>query len=246
MSSLPFKQFEDHGRNSLASSLASGSSDVDPRIQEIVVKLEKKNEDLYVANLRLNQRVGLEEIIDSSSESSDDNEFETAVNTRNYQIDGEFAKSYYFITTVRIISFYLVQSNRPFLFQTRGDRYYLNKTLKLKLEVVETLKKMNCSYPKMNADYDVEYLYHAMRSIYKQKVLEDFSKSGNLRSLGSSHLKFLRGTYITNINIELKLNNKRVFVSVLFQERASDDKKRVETFREKAISAAKRIHNTSN
>lgn len=88
---------------------------------------------------------------------------------------------------------------------------------------------LNSTYPKINADYDVEYLYHAMRSIFKQKVLEDFSKS---------HLKFLRGTYITKLNIELKLNNKRVFVSVLFQVRASNDKKRVETFREKAISAA--------
>lgn len=98
----------------------------------------------------------------------------------------------------------------------------------------------------MDADYDVEYLYHAMRSIFKQKVLEDFFKSGSLRDLTSSHLKFLKGTYITKINIELKLDNKRIFVPVLFQERAGDDKKRVDTFREKAMSAAKRIHNTSN
>lgn len=115
MSSFPLKQFQNHGRNSLASILTGGFDDVDSRIREVVVKLEKENENLYAANFRLNQRVGLEEIFDSSSESSDDNEFKPAVNTRNYQMDGELAKSYYFITNVRTISFYLVRSNRTFL-----------------------------------------------------------------------------------------------------------------------------------
>lgn len=76
------------------------------RWREIVVKLEKENEDLHTANIRLNKRVGDEFIMDTSSESSDENEFETDVNTRHYQVDGSLAKRYYYITNVSITVFF--------------------------------------------------------------------------------------------------------------------------------------------
>lgn len=169
------------------------------KYRQIIVKLEKENCDLHEANLSLNKRLGLEVIMDTSSDSSeDDNNFKTVVNTQHYQIDGLFAKRYYFITNV---SRYLLftsklQFHRFIQFQTKGDRYYLNETLKLRNGLVETLQKMNSTYPRNTADYDVEFLCRTVKSIFGKDVLQKFSKSRNLRDLTRSHLKFLKGVFM--------------------------------------------------
>lgn len=74
-----------------------------PTIQpaELIVKLEKemqiKNQTIKI----LNNRIG-DDILDSDDSllSDDDHQFETKVNTREYQIDQQFGKIFYYLTNV--------------------------------------------------------------------------------------------------------------------------------------------------
>lgn len=72
------------------------------------------------------------------------------------------------------------------------------------MEVVNTLKKMNDTYPKNTEDFDEEFLYRAMNSIFEKKVLQSLIKSNRMQQLGPSHLKFLKGKrriHIKNLSI---------------------------------------------
>lgn len=68
---------------------------------------------LRSTNSRLNKRIGDEILSDSDDSvfSVDNYPSENVVNTRNYQLDGQFAKHHYFITNVRLIDLFLLKLN---------------------------------------------------------------------------------------------------------------------------------------
>lgn len=62
----------------------------------------------------------------------------------------------------------------------------------LKLDVVETLKKMNQCFPKNQECYDEQFIFRIMRAIFTKEELND-SRSGMLRTLDFSKRLFLKG-----------------------------------------------------
>lgn len=73
--------------------------------EHLVIKLEKENQRLHNVIEKLNLRIGDETLFeDNTDESDDDSEFRytTRVNTRHYQLDSSFGKTFYFITNVSI------------------------------------------------------------------------------------------------------------------------------------------------
>lgn len=127
-----------------------------------------------------------------------------------------------------------------FSFQVRGDRLYLDGDLRLKLRVVEMLKGMGSNYPENSSDFDEIFLYRSMKSIFTKIQLRKFAKSQSLFDLEQPKRKFLKG----NFNI---LNFDRLSCEIvrssldIFAERITSDAKRMNGFRSKAISAAKKI-----
>lgn len=66
----------------------------------MTIKIEEYN-SLRKSVKKMNTRIG-DEIIDDSESSLDEDyeEPENVVNTRHYEVDGQFAPKYYFITNV--------------------------------------------------------------------------------------------------------------------------------------------------
>lgn len=73
---------------------------------EKVIKLEKENEDLRKTVRALNQRIG-DDILTEDSDDSIGEDPPESKNTRHYQLDSQFARSYYFITDVSKIIWYI-------------------------------------------------------------------------------------------------------------------------------------------
>lgn len=79
------------------------------------------------------------------------------------------------------------------LLKTKGDRLYLNEKLKLSVDLVEVLKKMNSTYPKNSADFDTEFLQRAMKPMFSRDEMKMCIGANNLRKLDVSNLRFLKG-----------------------------------------------------
>lgn len=78
-------------------------------------------------------------------------------------------------------------------FQSSGNRYYLDGSATLKLDLVKQLKKMNETYPTSTVDYDFVFLFPLLRSIFKTGELKQCAKSGQIKHLNREKLKFAKG-----------------------------------------------------
>lgn len=171
--------------------------------------MEKKVEELNTANIYLNKRIGTDNINDSdesdSALSDDEGTYNIIINTRHDEYDTQFASLYPFKTNVIIASIYCNHSaDIPYIriifsLQVRGDRLYLYDDLKLKLGVVEMLKRMGSNYPENTSDFDEAFLYRSMKSIFPKIQLRKFANSQNLFDLERSRRGFLK----RNFNIYL-------------------------------------------
>lgn len=84
--------------------------------------------------------------------------------------------------------------------------------LKLKLKLVETLKKMNSTYQKTSADYDEEFLFFAIKGIFTSKEITESSAVNKLTPLNRDKLAFLKGIYQYHLIMSFgKLNIAIVF-----------------------------------
>lgn len=173
------------------------------------MKLEKQVEELNTAVVYLNKRIGTDNINDSdesdSTLSDDEETRKIIINTRHEEYDTQFASSYPFKTNVIMPSINCNHSADtlyiPIIFslQVRGDRLYLHDDLKLKLGVVEMLKRMGSNYPENTSDFDEEFLYRSMKSIFPKIQLRKFANSQNLSDLDRPRREFLK----SNFNIYL-------------------------------------------
>lgn len=80
-----------------------------------------------------------------------------------------------------------------FFTQTYGDRLYLAETLKLKLDLVQVLKKMNSVYPKTTPDFDEEFLFHVVRGLFSEEEVLESDRTQKLIPIKGDRLKFLKG-----------------------------------------------------
>lgn len=82
-----------------------------------------------------------------------------------------------------------------FFTQTYGDRLYLAETLKLKLDLVQVLKKMNSVYPKTTPDFDEEFLFHVVRGLFSEEEVLESDRTQKLIPIKPfiDRLKFLKG-----------------------------------------------------
>lgn len=71
--------------------------------------------------------------------------------------------------------------------------YGEDNQLILRFGVVETLKKMNRSYPKNQECYDDQFIRRVMKSIFKKEDLLHCAKSHCLRDLDFFKRSFLKG-----------------------------------------------------
>lgn len=77
--------------------------------------------------------------------------------------------------------------------------------LKLKLKLVQELKKMNTTYPTSTGDYDFIFLKQLACSVFKKEELKKCGKSEVLTPLNRCHLKFVKG----NICFQKIANNPK-------------------------------------
>lgn len=103
-------QFDDmaHDLNqSNAADTMAGASSQKVFFDSTMIKIEENNHLKQTIAL-LNRRIGIETVNDDDDDKFDHSDtvatYVTTVNTRNYQLDGSFAKKYYFITNVSITS----------------------------------------------------------------------------------------------------------------------------------------------
>lgn len=82
--------------------------------------------------------------------------------------------------------------------KANGDRLYLNESLKLKVDLVEVLKKMNSTYPKNSTDFDAEFLHRAMKPMFSRDELKKCFDANNLRRLDVTTFRFLKGKTFCN------------------------------------------------
>lgn len=83
-----------------------------------------------------------------------------------------------------------------YFLQNKGDRLYLDGTLKMNLEAVLILKKMNVAYPKNSVDFDPEFVCRLLKSIFSKEELKkcsDHSTDSKLRGFNRRKLRFAKG-----------------------------------------------------
>lgn len=188
-----FKSFVDKGTQ-------TSPDDYDNLISQI----KEENDALKHSIKNLNRRIGDEIIADEDSEQSDNgDEMMSPIHTHDPFVDHQFAKQYIYMTNVsmawtfhcRIIRtmIYTIFSS-SLLSQSQGDRMYgENNHIVLKVDVLETLKKMNQSFPKNQPCYDRQFIYRVMKAIFKKKEVAKCAKSRKLRDLDYPKRHFLKG-----------------------------------------------------
>lgn len=129
--------------------------------------------------------------------------------------------------------------------QSKGDRLYLDEGIKLNVQLVETLKKMNSTYPQQTSDYDAEFIYNAMKPMFSRAELGGCLKFNSLHYLKKDFRSFLKGS----ITIFIFEDNFILYfclsdfssILVLFMVRVGGDNTRLGTLREHIMHNARFI-----
>lgn len=82
----------------------------------------------------------------------------------------------------------------------KGDRLYLERTVKIRLKMVDQLKKMNSNFPKTSVDYDSEFLRHLLNEVFTKQELKDCGKSSKIRNLKREKLQLAKGSFTVRMN----------------------------------------------
>lgn len=78
--------------------------------------------------------------------------------------------------------------------QAKGDRLYLDHTVKIKLSTVDFLKRMNSTYPKTTSDFDREFLWNLLKGVFTKDELKACGNASSLLGLKRDKLKLVKGT----------------------------------------------------
>lgn len=81
----------------------------------------------------------------------------------------------------------------------KGDRYYIDELVKIKLNTVNVLKKMNDSYPTSTSDYDKLFLFDLSKEIFTKKELRACGKCRSLMKLNRVKLKFIKEIFCERV-----------------------------------------------
>lgn len=79
-----------------------------------------------------------------------------------------------------------------YVLQAAGDRFYLNETVKLRIGLIERLKKMNETYPKMHLDYDSHFMAHIMNALFTREELERCVHTGLIKHFSIAKMKLIK------------------------------------------------------
>lgn len=171
------------------------------RDQRILSVREIKNEkDLEMARQaikNLHSHLGTIILSDSESDgvmSMDDGE---DVPVEISQMDSLFAHEHTFRTNVKKLRWsYLIVFTDWHSFQADGDRYFLNGSIKIKRDVVQTLKNMNSSPITNQAEYDYRFISYLIGEVFSRKTLEQSAvyssnKTGKFNSLDKDQYSFV-------------------------------------------------------
>lgn len=79
-----------------------------------------------------------------------------------------------------------------YIFQSTGVRYYLDGNVKLKPNVVDTLKHSNIQYPSSSEDFDEKFVRQLLRAIFTKSELKKCSSKSSLKELNPPKLKFAK------------------------------------------------------
>lgn len=169
----------------------------------ILQKIKEENNLLRKTIINLNERLG----DDTISDSDDDVEhvggnYKSNINTRHYEFDCLFASKYEFITNVSYHIF--IRCNmllRKMFFtlifsQSMGDRLYLDGSLKIKMDLIRLLKKMNDNYPSSHQDFDEKFLFHAMQAIFSSGEMKACWELKSFRGIYGKIFLFFKCKYI--------------------------------------------------
>lgn len=76
---------------------------------------------------------------------------------------------------------------------------YLDEAVKLKLSLVNMLKKMNTSYPNISEDFDRAFIHHLLRAIFSNEEMKKFADTSSQRSLPKPKLQLAKGNLCSHL-----------------------------------------------
>lgn len=79
-----------------------------------------------------------------------------------------------------------------FEFQSNGNRFYHDREVKVKLETIKSLKRMNDIFPASTADYDSIFLRLLLKDVFSRKELIQCGRTMLINGLGVRKLKFAK------------------------------------------------------
>lgn len=79
-----------------------------------------------------------------------------------------------------------------FEFQSDGNRFYHDHEVKVKLETIKALKRMNDIFPTLTADYDTIFLNLLLKDVFSKKELIQCGRTKLIKGLGVRKLKFAK------------------------------------------------------
>lgn len=173
-------------------------------LNKLVPELETENRVLRETLSKVNSQLGVQVIDTSDDDSISDDVIAGSpeINTRQKHLDGPFSADYYFVldvssyifaylydTPIICLACLLILVN---LFQTKGNRLYLDGTLKIKFDKIGRLKKMNDTYPKCTQDYDGNFVLCLLNAVFNKKMLRAVGDSSSLRTFPVVELQFVK------------------------------------------------------
>lgn len=91
----------------------------------------------------------------------------------------------------RLGTFIFNMRNLYFL-QSSGNRLYFKETLKVNLNAINRLKKMNVSLPDSTPDYDEKFVYELMLAVMNLEEMKAFSSQNNLQTIDRNKRRFIK------------------------------------------------------
>lgn len=85
--------------------------------------------------------------------------------------------------------------------QYNADRIYLDGKVKLKWSFIDRMKKMNQIYPKLNQDFDAEFIFFMVDAVFSKTDLRPILAKPSLRLLDREKLAFVKGMLCSTNNI---------------------------------------------
>lgn len=82
-----------------------------------------------------------------------------------------------------------------FHLQSKCHRLYLDGKVKIKSDIVLSLKSANTTFPLTTPDHDTGFIRRLVKAVFTQQELKVCVSMQSLRALDSEKLKFSKGTF---------------------------------------------------